>query len=60
MSLVLTPFGVLGLSEPLVSASEDRINAEMRGLGLLETIMQEVETWTTMICNITGNTHLVS
>ena len=60
MPLVLTPFGLLGTHEPLDRISEDRINAELRGLGLLESIMQNVETWTKMKCDLTGNTHLTT
>ena len=60
MTLVLTPFGLLGTHDPLDGISEDRINAELRGLGLLKTIMQNVETWTTMHCDVTGNAHLVT
>ena len=59
VSLVLTPFGLLGSDEPLVGISETRINAELRGLGLLERVMHSVEAWTSFDC-LAGNRHLVS
>ncbi len=59
MSLVFTPFGLLGTHEPLEGIPQDRIDAELRGLDLLQTIMLNVETWSTMNCHQTGNSHLI-
>ena len=59
VSLVLTPFGLLGTEEPLDGISEERISAEIRGLRLLETIMQNVQAWTSFDC-FAGNRYLVS
>ncbi len=60
MSLVFTPFGLLGVQEPMEGISLDRINAELRGLDLLQTIMMNVENWTPVNCHRTGNKHLVT
>lgn len=59
MTLVLTPFGLLGAHEPLDGINEERIHAELRGLELLETIMQNVQAWTSFDC-FAGNRFLVS
>ena len=57
--MVLTPFGLLGMNETLVGISEDRIEAELRGLRLLESIMHSTHAWTSFEC-LAGNKHLVS
>ncbi len=60
MSLVFTPFGLLGAHEPLDGISPDRIEAELRGLELLQTIMLNVENWTSLNCHRSGNSQLVT
>lgn len=58
-----TEFGLLDLTPPSKEALQpmpERIAAELRGLGLLESVVTMAKTWGREVCAMTGNTTLIT
>ena len=58
-----TPFGLLDLSSSKSWATQptpEQISAELRGLGLLDSVVESATTWGRELCALTGNTTLVA
>jgi hypothetical protein len=63
VSLHHTEFGLLDLtlqSKHAMQPTPDRINAELRGLGLLDSVVASAKSWGRELCALTGNTTLVA
>ena len=63
VSLYHTEFGLLDLtcsSKDAPRPTPERINAELRGLGLLESVVAMAKTWGRELCTLTGNTTLIT
>ncbi len=63
VSLHHTEFGLLNLtpqSKRAMHPTDERIRAELRGLGLLDSVVSMAKTWSRELCALTGNTTLVA
>ena len=63
VTLYHTEFGLLDLtlqSKRSMPATPERINAELRGLGLLDSVVASAKSWGRELCALTGNTTLVA
>ena len=63
MSLHHTPFGLLNLyqeDEELIRPNDQQLNAELRGLGLLDDVVRMATSWGRELCLKSGNTQLVA
>ena len=63
MSLHHTPFGLLNLyreGEGLIRPNDQQLNAELRGLGLLDDVVRMATSWGRELCLKSGNTQLVA
>lgn len=63
VSLHHTPFGLLDLtcsSTGVIQPPIERINAEMRGLSLLDSVLGMAKSWDRELCALSGTTTLVA
>ena len=60
MAVYPSPFGVLNEEGRFDDTTNDEIEAELRGLSLLDSILMTTEAWEKTACSITGHTLLVT